>query len=180
MQHQFLLNNLDQSDSLRVNLAQLGIEDSDIHFVTERPSDHAGHLAHEASIFEERDIIHSSIRSATIGALVGLAVVITLFFIKPFGWEIQPINVIFMMLLFIGFGGWLGGLFGINHRNYRISRHEDELQHGKALMLVYTDDDHAGQVRSVVALTDADAEYLGEDSEFDNPLVNAKLTELRD
>ena len=179
MQHQFLLNNLRYSDELRVNLAQLGIGNQDIHFVTERPADYAGHAVQEASIFEERDLIHSSVRSAVVGGFIGISVIFAVYFLQPFGWQIQPFNMVFMMMLFVGFGGWLGGLFGINHRNYRISQHEDALREGKALMLVYTDDNRAKQVRTLVSLTDTTSTYLGEDSEIDNPLVKGnKLAEL--
>lgn len=178
MQHKFLLNNLRLSDQLTTNLVSAGVKEQDIHFVTETFSDYSGHNIHEASIFEERDIIHSAVRLATVGALLGVMVVLAVYWLKPMGWEIQPLNIVFLMLLFVGFGGWLGGLFGINHRNYRISEHEDALRHGKAIMLVYADDEQAQRARKVVELTDAESEYLGEEMAFDNPLVSTKLAEL--
>lgn len=180
MQHKFLLNSLTLSDELQGNLVNAGIKEQDIHFVTENSADYAGHSIHEASLFEERDLIHSSIRSATVGAGIGVLAVLFVFFAKPYGWEIQLINVIFLMLLFTGFGGWIGGLSGISHRNYRLGRYESDLKNGKAIMLVYTDDEHADQAKQIVSRTDAGSRYLGKDSTFDNPLKNEKLEELED
>ena len=178
MQHKFLLNNLQLSDELSANLVSAGFNEDNIHFVTESSSDYSGHNIHEASIFEERDIIHSATRSAMWGALVGVATVLAVYLIKPMGWEIQLINVLFIMALFIGFGGWLGGLFGISHRNYRLSSCEKELQQGKAIMLVYTDDEQGERAQKVVELTDSQSRYLGKDSDYDNPLVSAPLARL--
>ena len=178
MQHQFLLNNLDESDQLQDELGEIGIHENDIHFVSENSSDYAGHHVHEASIAEETDLIHSSIRGAVFGFIVGIVTNVLLYFTQPFGWQIEPINIVFIVLLTIGFGGWMGGLIGIMHRNYRLSKYESELQKGKALMLVYTDDQHAKEAQSIVQKNHPNAVYLGQDSTYDNPLRNEKLAEM--
>ena len=178
MQHKFLFNNLQFSEQLSAKLIDVGVAHNDIHFLTETSEDYLGHNVQEASIFEERDILHSSLRSAVLGAAVGALVGAYVYFAKPLGWQIQPINVFFLMALFVGFGTWLGGLFGISHRNYRLTDCEKDLQQGKAIMLVYTDDEHAKQARKIVANTDRNSRYLGQSPDYDNPLVNADLEEL--
>ncbi|XOV77714.1 MAG: hypothetical protein ACFHVJ_12240 [Aestuariibacter sp.] len=178
MLHKFLLNNLSNSDVLQSQLVATGIDENDIHFVSENSADFAGHHIHEASIFEERDLIHSSIRTATLGAAVGAVVNIGIYFIQPYGWQIELINVVLLMLLFIGFGGWIGGMIGISSRNYRLSKHEVDLKRGKAIMLVYTDDEHADKAKQIVTKTESGGRYLGKDSAIDNPLKNEKIEEL--
>lgn len=178
MLHKFLLNNLSNSDVLQSQLVETGIDENDIHFVSENSADFAGHQIHEASIFEERDLIHSSIRTATLGAVVGAVVNIGIYFVQPYGWQIELINVVLLMLLFIGFGGWIGGMIGISSRNYRLSKHEVDLKRGKAIMLVYTDDEHADKAKQIVTKTESGSRYLGKDSAIDNPLKNEKIEEL--
>lgn len=178
MLHKFLLNNLNNSDVLQSRLVATGIDEHDIHFVSENSADFAGHQIHEASIFEERDLIHSSVRAAILGALIGIVVNLGIYFTEPYGWQMETINAVLMMFLFIGFGGWIGGMIGISSRNYRLSRHELDLKHGKAIMLVYTDDEHATQAKTIVNDTESGARYLGKDSAIDNPLKNEKIEEL--
>lgn len=180
MQYKFLLQNMSESDQLQAELATVGIHDDDIHFVTERADDFAGHNVHAASIFEERDLIHSSIRGAIVGVFLGSIVSLFTYAFQPYGWDVQPINIALLILLFTGFGGWIGGLFGISHRNYRISQYEDELQEGKAIMLVYTDNEHAREARRIVEFYHPEAQYLGQDSSFDNPFKSQKMAELED
>lgn len=178
MLHKFLLNNLSNSDILQAQLVATGIRENDIHFVSENSADFAGHHIHEASIFEERDLIHSSVRTAAIGAIIGALVTFVIYLTEPYGWQIGLINVVLLMLLFIGFGGWIGGMIGISSRNYRLSKHEVDLKHGKAIMLVYTDDEHADKAKQIVTQTESGARYLGKDSAIDNPLKNEKPEEL--
>lgn len=180
MQHQFLLNNLNNSDLIQENLVATGIHENDIHFVTEHNEDYAGHQIHEASIFEERDILHSAMRLASIGFAMGIVGSFVLAELQPYGWQLSALNFVFIIALFTGFFGWLGGLFGISHRNYRISRHESDLKNGKAIMLVYTDDEHADKAKQIVQTTESGAQYLGKDTTFDNPLKKQKLEELED
>lgn len=180
MQLKFLLNNLGESDQLQRELVALGIADNDIHFLSERHTDFAGHNIHEASIFEERDLIHSSIQGGFLGVLVGMVVVMGIHIFEFWGWQLEAINVIFLLALFTGFGGWLGGLFGISHRNYRLSEFESELQQGKALMLVYTEGQKGQQARSLMQRRHPKATFLGEDSNYDNPFKHSRLAELED
>jgi hypothetical protein len=178
MQHQFLLNNMDECDQLQDELGEIGINEHDIHFVTEVSSDYAGHHVHEASILEETDMLHSSLRGAFWGLGVGVIVNAFVLFTQPFGWQMDMVNIVFMLLLCVGFGGWMGGLVGIMHRNYRLSKYESDLRNGKAIMLVYTDDEHAKQAQTTIQKAHPKTKYLGKDSTFDNPLRNEKLAEM--
>lgn len=180
MQYQFLLNNLNNSDHLQSSLMATGIKDSDIHFVTENNKDYAGHHVHEASVFEERDILHSGFRFAGVGAAVGIVLSVFCYYVQPYGWQFGLSNFVFMMALTTGFGGWIGGLFGIAHRNYRISDYENDLKNGKAIMLVYTDEEHADKAKQIVQHTESGSRYLGKDTAFDNPMKSHKLEELED
>lgn len=102
------------------------------------------------------------------------------YYVQPYGWQFGLSNFAFMMALTIGFGGWIGGLFGIAHRNYRISDYENDLKNGKAIMLVYTDEEHADKAKQIVQHTESGSRYLGKDTAFDNPMKSHKLEELED
>lgn len=178
MQYQFLLDNLHHSDQIQNNLTGLGIPESHVHFVTERSEDYAGHQVHEASIIEERDIIHSSIQGAMMGLVVGMITSAGMTFFAPLAWQPGLVNIVFTLLLCIGFGGWIGGLYGISHRNYRINKFEGELQKGKAVMLVYSDKSHLAEMKKLIETQYPDAKYMGQESAFDNPFRAVKTAEL--
>ncbi len=178
MQYKFLLNNLSESDQLQEELGTVGIREDDVHFVSERSADFAGHTVNEASILEERDLIHSTVRGGFVGLVAGAGISFLVHSIQPYGWDVQPINMFLILLLTSGFGGWMGGLYGISHRNYRLGQYEDDLRQGKAIMLVYADEEHALKAKEIIAEQHPDAKFLGEDSNFDNPLKASKLAEI--
>lgn len=180
MQYQFILDDLKESDQIQSELEQVGIDENDIHFVSENSKDFAGHQVHEASIIEERDVLHSGMRWAVVGFLSGLLLALVIGLIQPYGWQPQLINTLLFCLLGMGFGGWMGGLVGMSHRNYRISQYEEQLQQGKALMLVYTDEAHAKPMREIMSNQHPTSEYLGAEAHYDNPLTTKKLAELED
>lgn len=178
MQYQFLLNSLGNSDHISSALVDTGIKEKDIHFVSEKKDDFTGHHVHEASIFEERDLFHSCTRMGFVGLLIGIAVCFGVTVAQPYGWQPTVINYAFFCLLFVGFGGWIGGLSGISHRNYRINEYQNELEQGHALMLVYTDKSHEEGMQQVIGSNFPDVRNLRKTTEFDNPLISAKTVEL--
>lgn len=178
MQYQFLLNNLKNSDQIQSEIVELGVAVDNIHFVSERSDDYAGHQVKAASIIEERDVVHKIVRGAIVGMIAGAVLSTVLFYSKPYGWQVEMINSVFILFLTTGFGGWIGGLVGISHRNYRITNLEKELQQGKAIMLVYTDEAHAGQIKQIITAQHPDAAFVGQDDAFDNPLRNVKTAHV--
>lgn len=180
MQYQFILDNLKESDQIQSELTSAGIKSSDIHFVTENSGDFAGHHVNAASILEERDVIHSGIRWGMVGCLAGLLVALIVDMIQPYGWKPELINTLLFVLLGSGFGAWIGGLIGISHRNYRISQFEEQLQCGKAIMLVYSDEKEEEHIKSMVLSNHPHARYGGHSASYDNPLDNSKTVELED
>lgn len=178
MQYQFLLSSLVNSDHMVKALDKLGIKDDDVHFISENSSDFSGHHIHQASIFEERDLLHSSLRMGAVGLIMGILVCACVTLAQPYGWQPTLVNYAFFCLLFIGFGGWIGGLSGISHRNYRINEYQSDLEQGKALMLVYTDESHEQALKDTVVSSFPDTRYLSKAPHFDNPLVTTKTVEL--
>ncbi|MBC3764259.1 hypothetical protein [Neptunicella marina] len=178
MQYQFLLNNLNESDRLEDSLIKQGIKASNIHFISENSADFAGHRVHEASIIEERDVVHKLERGAIVGLITGCLLSWLLYLNQPYGWQINGLNVVFILFLTIGFGGWIGGLIGISHRNYRLSDKDGELHQGKAMMLVYSDKQHESVIKNTIAVQFPDAQFVGIKSHFDNPLVGKKTVPL--
>ena len=178
MQLKFLLKSLRESDVIQSELVATGIPANDIHFVSERAEQFAGHNIQEASLLEERDLLHSIVRGVVAGGIIAVMACLFIYAVQPYNWQLQPVNVLFIMLLCGGFGGWTGGLFGISHRNYRLSEYEDELKKGKAILLVYTDPAHSNQTEKMVLNRHPDVVFLGRDSDYDNPLKSAKPAEL--
>src|SRR5690606_31906409 len=102
----------------QTEIVNLGVAADNIHFVSERSEDFAGHQVKEASIIEERDVVHKIVRGAIVGMLLGVVLSTAIYYFQPYGWEIKMMNSVFILFLMTGFGGWIGGLVGLSHRNY--------------------------------------------------------------
>lgn len=177
-QIQFLLDNLDESDDLQDDLARLGVAHNDVHFLTKHAEEFQHHHVHSASLFEERDIIHSGLRGAILGLFVSIFIIVLSAITEPWGWDIQLEHMILMGFFLTAFGGWLGGLYGIGHQNYRVAPYYQHLEDGKALMLVYSSSEKENSIRRTIESKHPLVRFLGSRETYDNPLVSGFSPEI--
>lgn len=176
-QFQYLLRNLDDSEHISETLKEIGVESDHIHFLSRDTQGLAEHDVDGASLFEERDILHSGMQGAMWGFAVAVLVSTAAYVIQPLNWQLSVINVIMLVMLFTGFGSWLGGLVGLNHDNYKIGPYHQHLREGKAILLIYFYPEKGDTVAAAMNSHFPQAKLLAKHSSLDNPLVLAKLVE---
>lgn len=177
IQVQFLLESMAECEDIDHDLEFVGINSDDIHYLSKNSQEFAGHNVHQASLFEERDILHSGLQGAIIGLIVGILLSILIKILQPLGWQAQWYNFVFITVLSTGFSTWLGGLIGIGYENYKITDFHQYLIKGKTLLMVYLRPTDEQKVLKMMSAKHPDVRYLATKEALDNPFNSAKLVE---
>jgi len=135
--HYFIGSDLDDLELLEEQLESGGIPTPQIHVLSLDDTDVENHHhLHDVQSLMKRDLIHSGLYGALIGACIATAVLITTYLMdwhtSPAGW----IPFIFLAIICLGFFTWEGGLWGIQNKNVRFKRFQQVLEEGKHVFFV--------------------------------------------
>jgi len=89
------------------------------------------------SVFKN-DVVHGTISGAWIGlAFAALVLIVTSYY----GWadSYTWMPFIFLSIVLLGFGAWVGGLYGIQEPHKDFRRFETQLRQGKHVFIVDVD-----------------------------------------
>ncbi len=149
--HFFISEDLDDLERMEEDLEQSGLSTPQIHVLTldDSGADHHHHL-HQVTAFMKRDIVHSTILGAIIGACLTLLVLVV---VHLAGWAQTPagwLPFIFLAVIVFGFCTWEGGLWGIQTPNVHFRRFEQALNEGKHVFFVDLEPGQAAILNDVV------------------------------
>lgn len=125
---------------------------------------------HPANPVQQQDIIHSGEQGAILGLVGGLILLSTIVLFHPFsievGWGISLAVIIFVTF----FGAWVGGIVGISHDNYKISKFRDSIDAGKHLLVVEVPRHQIRKIMRVLGSHRQSATLEGMDDTVINPM----------
>lgn len=138
--HFFISDDLDDLEHLEEELERAGIVTPQIHLLTNDDSaaDQHNHL-HKVASFMKKDIVHSTLIGAAIGACAAALVLFTAF---TAGWTETAAGwmpFIFLSVVLLGFLTWEGGLWGIQKPNVHFQQFDKALEEGKHVFFVDLD-----------------------------------------
>ena len=137
LRHYFVSNDLDDLEHFEEELEAGGVPTPQIHVLSLNDTDVENHHhLHEVFALMKRDIIHSTVIGAIIGAL---AAVLVLVIANLAGWTdtaAGSMPFVFLAIVVLGFCTWEGGLFGIQTLNHHFTKFEDTLNAGKHVFFV--------------------------------------------
>ena len=148
------------------DLKDAGIDEGQLHFLS---NDQAGlqtaHV-HKADIFEERDIPHRGTWGAIIGLGAGILFAAYLL-TSELGPHLTFSIFVLVCLLFMLLGAWAGGFIGISSKNHHISRFESALEEGDTLLMLdaYNDTEESA-LKQLMHTRHMEASYEGEDENY--------------
>ncbi|WP_290652499.1 NAD/FAD-utilizing enzyme [Aquisalimonas sp.] len=133
----FISDDLDDLERLEEELEQEGIVTPQIHVLTNNESGvkHHHHL-HAVTDLMKRDVVHSSLIGAAVGACLAIVVLVVA---ALTGWTDTPagwVPFIFLAIVLLGFFTWEGGLRGIETPNVQFERFERALKDKKHVFFV--------------------------------------------
>lgn len=160
----YLMDRLDTAAAMAGTLKEFNIDEDGYYIVSK---DHDGlrrRRLHDASVFEETDLIHSGMRGALIGGLCGLLFALWIALIQPLGLKMGLLTFV-LVSLFIGhFGAWVGGMVGLSHENYKLAPFHEAITRGKYLMVVNVRDNaRARRLKEALFRRHPDARFEAED-----------------
>jgi hypothetical protein len=148
--HFYISDDLDDLDRIEVELEASGVHKPQIHVFSKDDTgvDSHDHLHNMESVFKN-DVVHGTINGAWIGlAIAALVLIITSFngWADSYTW----MPFIFLSIVLLGFGAWVGGLYGIQEPHKDFRRFETQLRQGKHVFIVDVDPDQEASLDRVV------------------------------
>jgi len=137
--HYFISNDLDDLESLEIELEESGIKKPQIHVLSRDETDVATHARlHTIEAVFKQDVVHGTI----IGAAIGIALATASLTIASFSGAAETYTwmpFMFLAVVLMGFGTWLGGFYGIQtpHKDFR--KFQNILSAGQHVFIVDVD-----------------------------------------
>jgi hypothetical protein len=133
----FISEDLDDLERLEEELEREGIVTPQIHVLTmdDGAADQHHHL-HQVVSFMKKDIIHSTLIGAAIGACAAILVLAVAY---TAGWTNTPagwVPFVFLAVVLLGFFTWEGGFLGIQRPNIHFRNFHQALKDGKHVFFV--------------------------------------------
>ena len=148
--HFYISDDLDDLDSIEVELEASGVHTPQIHVFSRDESGvetHA-HLHNVESAFKN-DIVHGTITGAWIGVAIGALILIFTSYnnwTETYTW----MPFIFLSIVVLGFCSWAGGLYGIQEPHRDFERFAPQLREGKHVFVVDVDPEQEEGLSRVV------------------------------
>ena len=100
---------------------------------------------------------------------MALIAVILLATIEPFGPDIPSIVYWLILLVTTMFGVWEGGLFGVEKKNKKLERFNEDIEAGKYLVLIYAFKDQEEKIKEMMTRKHPESALVAIDKHFINP-----------
>jgi len=136
--HYYLSDSLDELETVSAELQAGGIPGEQIYVLTEREDEVDRRNFNHVWAILRQDTIHSAIIGAMIGACLALLVVLGTWasgLAEVYTW----VPFAFLAIILFGFCTWEGGLWGIQEPHHEFRHFQSELERGRHLLLVETD-----------------------------------------
>ncbi|MBU2712638.1 hypothetical protein [Zooshikella harenae] len=172
----YLADEIDEVERISEDLHEEGITDWRFHVLSQDDAGLYNHQLHAATPLQRCDLIHRGEQGALIGFLLGSIAGYATLQLNPTGTDVHWMTFLIVIVLFTMFGTWVGGLAGLSHENYKISQFHDALDNGKYLIMVDARRHEEPKVRATMNRYHPEANYVGMDSVFTNPLAHPQPT----
>ncbi len=148
--HYFISNSLDDLERVEEELESAGVATPQIHVLTRDNAavQHHEHL-HGVPSLMKRDLIHSGLIGALVGALLAVAVLLLAFMLGWYKSAAGWVPFVFLAVILFGFCTWFGGLHGLRLPNYHFVRFQKLLDEGKHVFFVDIDETQRGILEKV-------------------------------
>ena len=143
LRHYFISDDLDDLDLLEDQLEARGVENPQIHVLSNDDPGVANHVhLHAVQSLLKNDVIHSGEIGAVAGLIAAMLILGVAYFLElpdmsVSGWT----PYVFLSIVVFGFCTWEGGFIGFQKPNYHYKRFESALNEGKHVFIIELDPD---------------------------------------
>ena len=144
----FLLPDVASARATANELLLARIEDRHMHFLAPRGTD-LGEL-HEANFLYKTDTVHGAGIGLMVGSFGGLALSVFVFLMPPEGVTLQLVTILVTTIVAALLGAWIASLAGTQVPNSRLNVFQDDIAHGKILLIVDVPSRRAEWLREMI------------------------------
>lgn len=167
---------LESTRKINEDLHQSCVKHWFVHVLSKDENGLQRYKIHSSNYLEQLDTLRFGIIGAMTGLLVGILIALLVDRLKLFGTDMPSAGYIGIIVFFILFGAWEGGLMGIATENRKIALFHNELEAGAYLILIYAKEACEEIVRNLMETQHPEAKLVAVDASFYNPLT--KLQKL--
>ncbi|MHC9510875.1 hypothetical protein [Kangiella sp. M94] len=113
-----------------------GIQDSDLHVIAKKQGKVLRRGLNTANFWYKTNVLNGSFKGFIGGTLIGLIVATILYNTQALNGLYSTFGFVATTILFSGFGTWLGGLLGLESKNYKLRKYYRLVEEGKYLLLI--------------------------------------------
>lgn len=140
LRHYFISDDLDDLDLLEVQLESRGVENPQIHVLSNDDTGVANHIhLHAVQSLLKNDVIHSGVIGAVAGMIAASLVLGVAYYLGLPEMNVGWTPYVFLSIVVFGFCTWEGGFIGFQKPNYHYERFESALKDGKHVFIVELD-----------------------------------------
>jgi len=113
-----------------------GIKDSDLHVIAKKQGKVMRRGLNTANFWYKTNVLNGSFKGFIVGTVIGLLIATTLYNMQALNGLYSTFGFVATTILLSGFGTWLGGLLGLESKNYKLRRYYDLVEEGKYVVLM--------------------------------------------
>ena len=145
----FLLPDIASARKTADDLLLARVDDRHMHFLAQRGTD-LGEL-HEANFLQKTDLVHGAEVGLAIGGAGGFLLGVFVFLMPPEGVTLQLVTVLITTLAAAFLGAWIASLAGTAVPNSRLKLYQDDIAHGKILLMVDVPPGRVEEIRQLIS-----------------------------
>ena len=160
----YVAESVDDAEAVSEAILKQGIKRSRVHVLAKDEAGLYSHKVHSATPLQQLDIVHTGMRYAVLGLIVGLLLGMGLVSLGILGFIELQVGLIGVLALgFVGlcFGAWEGGLVGLSRENYKIERYHDDIEAGRYLLMIDVRQRERSEVRELMNMEFSHVPYRG-------------------
>lgn len=158
----YLTDTLDSTVQISRDFHLAGLDQRHVQVVAADAGAAAGRRLPLANEFEKRDLIRNWEIGATIGFLFASAVTAYVVTVDPFGIDLGFFVHALIFVLITLFGGWVGGMVGIESENHQLRPFHNAIAEGQFLILVDVAQAKADSIKARMARLHPEARLVRE------------------
>ena len=165
----YLAPSLSSTHTISDDLHAIGVNDWYIHVLSKDEAGLKREKIHSSNLIETSDALAGGLTGAAGGLAIGFLAALLLRAAQP---QDLPGFVYALVALFpAGFGLWVGALLRAKYDSGKISAFHAEIDAGKFLFLIYTQEAKSDQVKKMMKERHPESQQVAVDEHFLNPLT---------
>lgn len=147
-----------------------GVSDNHLHVIAKKQGRVLRRGLNAANNWYKTDILNGASKGAIIGFLVSIAMAIIFFVTNAFNGNYGILGIFATLVVFTGFGTWLGGFIGLQSKNHALKEFYHLVDEGKYLLLIDLTLTEESKIKQIMSTRHPDLILLSDHAETTIPL----------